>query len=206
VLTAAAIGATAAKADDEAETQPPESGEDFKPSAPPLSTNAAANAASTAAQAPHAAAVRGAPQTVANLAAQIIKKLEARSTRFDLQLDPAGLGKVNVRVEIGAEGQITAALACHNPQAAEELRARSSELQRALEQAGFDVSGGLSFDVAGGHTGHSGAGHGQDDGGKTFHSRAFQSALDTAGEAAQLAIEGALGLNLSRADGVDIRI
>src|SRR5258708_6592975 len=102
-----------------------------------------------------AVAVRGAPQTVANLAAQIAKKLDGRSTRFDVQLDPAGLGKVDVRVEIGGDGKMSASMAFDNPQAAAELKSRAGELQRALEQSGFDLSGGLSFDVA------SDSGHGR---------------------------------------------
>ncbi|MDB5474732.1 MAG: flagellar hook length determination-like protein, partial [Phenylobacterium sp.] len=153
------------------------------------------------------AAARATPQTVANLTAQIVKKLEAKTTRFDVQLDPDGLGKVDVRVEIGAGGRITAALSCHNPQAQAELKARSGELQQALEQAGFDLSGGgLSFEMAGGQGGNTGPGQGQNDTGQAFRGRAFQTALDTAGDAAQSAADGALRLNSSRFAGVDIRI
>ncbi|MDB5443377.1 MAG: flagellar hook length determination-like protein, partial [Phenylobacterium sp.] len=169
---------------------------------PTVATPAAMHAA--------AVAVRGAPQTVANLAAQIVKKLESKTTRFDVQLDPAGLGKVDVRVEIGAEGRITAALACHTAQGAEALKARSGELQQALEQAGFDVSGGLSFEMAGGQGGQTGAGQGQNDtqnnSGQAFRGRAFQSGLDVAGDAAQAAADVAARLNRSRSAGVDIRI
>lgn len=150
--------------------------------------------------------VRGAPETVANLAAQIVKKLEARSTRFDLELDPAGLGKVDVRVEIGAHGKMTAAMVFENPQAAHELKSRASELQRALEQAGFDLSGGLSFDVAdqGGRQGQAW----QDDGdaSRAFRGRAFQAALDTAGDVAETANHGALRLRRGVSAGVDVRI
>lgn len=96
-----------------------------------------------------AQAVRGSPETVAHLASQIAKKLETRTSRFDLELYPAGLGKVEVRMEIGPQGRVTAAMSFENPQAAADMRTRSAELQRTLEQAGFDLSGGLSFDVAG---------------------------------------------------------
>ena len=51
-----------------------------------------------------AAALRASPQTVATLAAQIARKLDGRSSRFDVQLDPAGLGKVDVRIEIAPAG------------------------------------------------------------------------------------------------------
>ena len=152
-----------------------------------------------------AVAVRGAPQTVANLAAQIAKKLDGRSTRFDVQLEPAGLGKVDVRVEIGAGGRVSAAMAFDNPQAAAELRSRSGELQRALEQAGFDLSGGLSFDVAS-DQGQGGQAQGQNTDANpnaAFRGRAFQAALDTAADAAP---SSHLAYRQSSAAGVDIWI
>jgi flagellar hook-length control protein FliK len=151
--------------------------------------------------------VRGAPQTVANLAAQIAKKLDGRSTRFVVQLDPAGLGRVDVRMEIGASGRMTAAMTFDTPQAAAELRARAAELQRHLEQAGFDMSGGLSFDVAGDRGQGRQAQQNQDnDSGQAFRGRAFQQALATAGQADQTAASGALNLRRSLLSGVDIRI
>jgi hypothetical protein len=130
---------------------------------------------------------RGAPETVANLAAQILKKLEGRTTRFDVGLDPIGLGRVDVHVEIGLRGQLTAALSFDNPHAAAELRGRASELVRSLEQAGFDLSGGLSFDVAGdrGQQGQ-GQGGGQQNNpntGAAWRGQAFRDALNVAGEA-----------------------
>jgi hypothetical protein len=167
----------------------------------------ASNAESATTQA--AAQVRGSPETVANLSAQILKKLDARSTRFDVQLDPLGLGKVDVRVEIGAHGKMTAALSFENPQAAQELKARASELQRALEQAGFDLSGGMSFDVAG-DQGRPSQGflgdHGGQDGG-AFRGRAFRAAIDTANEADVAALaNGPLTLRRGVNAGLDVRI
>ncbi len=94
--------------------------------------------------------VRGAPETVARLAAGMIEKLEARSGRFDLQLDPNGMGSVDVRVQIGADGQLTASLGFESARAAADLRSRADELRQSLEQAGFTVpEDGLSFDFTG---------------------------------------------------------
>jgi len=165
------------------------------------------------AERPHhnaAAIIRGAPETVASLAAEIVKKLEGRTTRFDVELDPAGLGRVDVRVEIGAHGRLTAAMAFDNPQAAAELRSRAGELQKALEQAGFDISGGLSFDFTG-DRGQSGQGQGlanqqQDNSGNASRGRAFQAALDVAGEASDTAMSGLLHLQRRTDSGLDIRI
>ena len=94
-------------------------------------------------------AVRGSPQTVAALSSEIARKLEARHSRFDVALDPHGLGRVDVKVEVGPSGALAASLNFDNPQSAELLRARQHELQAALEQAGFDLSGGISFTSGG---------------------------------------------------------
>jgi flagellar hook-length control protein FliK len=178
----------------------------------PQPTHAAADsttgsaAPTTHAAATHAAALRGAPETVATLAAQILKKLDSRTTRFEMELDPAGLGRVDVRLEISAQGRLTAAMAFDNPQSAQELRSRSNELARALEQAGFDVSDGLFFDVAD-QSGNSGQNGGAQDRANEspFRGRAFQAALVNAAGAD---LAPAVGLNLARAraSGVDIRI
>ena len=150
-----------------------------------------------------AAGVHGAPQTVANLAAQIVKKLDGRSSQFDVQLDPAGLGKVDVRISIGADGRMTAAMSFDTPQAAAELRGRASELQQAMEKAGFDLSGGMSFDVAT-DSGQGGqAQTQQQDTGAAFRGRAFQAAIDTTVDAMPAP---QLLLRPSALAGVDIRI
>ena len=150
-------------------------------------------------------AVRGSPETVANLAAQIVKKLEGRSTHFDVELDPAGLGKVGVRIQIGATGHLSAAMMFETPQAASELRARANELRQTLEQAGFNLSGGLSFDVAG-DRGQARQQWTDEQDGKGFRGQAFQAALDQAGEAADSAVMGALRLRRGVTSSLDLRI
>ena len=149
-----------------------------------------------------AVAVRGAPQTVANLAAQIVKKLDGRSSQFNVQLDPIGLGKVDVRIAIGADGRMSAAMSFDTPQAAAELKSRSVELRQAMEQAGFDLSGGMSFDVASDRGQGGQAQNQQPDAGAAFHGRAFQAALDTA----DAAPPPQLTLRRTALAGVDIRI
>lgn len=145
------------------------------------------------------------PATVADLAAQVSRKLEGRNTHFDIQLTPEGLGKVDVRVDIDAQGRLTAAMAFDNPQAAHELRARSGELLRALEQAGFDMSGGLSFSSPQ-DQGSGGRFADQAPDPETWQGRAFQNAMGVADEAdAALAAARTYQPRLS-ATGVDVRI
>lgn len=172
-------------------------------SQPPADPSTSATTTPATMMAAAAVAVRGSPQTVANLAAQIVKKLDARSTQFDVQLDPAGLGKVDVRVQIGADGKMSAAMSFDTPQAAAELRARSNELQQALAQSGFDVSGGMSFDVSTDRGQNGQAQNQQPEAGAAFRGKAFQAALDTTADAPPASH---LSLRRTSASGVDVRI
>jgi hypothetical protein len=118
---------------------------DAVPSAPPETVLAADPA-------PEAAPAQRANQdTVTALAAEVARKLDARVTRFEVRLDPAGLGQVQVSLQIRDGGDVSAHLSFERPEAALELRGRANELRTALEQAGFSVGGGaLSFDSPGG--------------------------------------------------------
>jgi hypothetical protein len=210
IAQATAAAADASGKDADAETHDPAASSADAKAAPAsdagqpatsFTTALNAQAANNPAALAHATTlVRGSPQTVANLAAQIAKKLDGRSTRFDVQLDPAGLGKVDVRVEIDAAGKMSAALNFDNQQAASELKSRAGELQRAMEQAGFDLSGGLSFDVSG----QGGQAQGQDgDSSPGFRGRAFQAVLEGGADSA---VNPQTAYRQASASGVDIRI
>ncbi|WBT07430.1 flagellar hook-length control protein FliK [Brevundimonas vesicularis] len=84
---------------------------------------------------------RATVETTAQLAAQMARKLEGRSTRFDMVLTPEDLGRVDVSLEIGKDGQLSARLAFDNPAAAADLKGRADELRRQLQEAGFQVAG-----------------------------------------------------------------
>lgn len=143
--------------------------------------------------------------TVADLAAQVSKRLEGRSTHFEIQLTPEGLGRVDVRVDIDAQGKLTAAMAFDNPHAANEMRGRSGELMRALEQAGFDLSGGLSFNAPQDQRG-GGQFADQAPEREAWQGRAFQSAMGMADEADTAAIATRLYQQRQSPTGVDLRI
>ena len=78
-------------------------------------------------------------ETTAMMAAQIVRRLESRSTRFEMALTPEDLGRVDVRMEIDGDGRLTARLAFDNPAAAAELRGRVDDLRRQLEASGFQI-------------------------------------------------------------------
>jgi hypothetical protein len=168
-----------------------------------------------AADAPIAGA-SAASATIANLSAQIAQKAGGQTTRFDVQLDPIGLGRVNVSVEIDAKGAMSAALSFEKPEAASLLKSHSAELQQSLAQAGFDLSNGaLSFSTAdqGGRGGAGQAaflGAGANDGGgqqpqggqAQTAGRAFGAASFAADQADQISTTA----RTLSARGLDIRI
>ncbi|MFT3995882.1 MAG: flagellar hook-length control protein FliK [Asticcacaulis sp.] len=85
-------------------------------------------------------------ENIAALSSQITRRLSARTTSFDMELRPTDMGKVEVRLEIGNDGKLTAQLRFDSPVAESEFRGRQDDLRRQLEQAGFQLEeGALSF-------------------------------------------------------------
>lgn len=179
--------------------------EDAAVFAPAPPTAAAPLAATTV------AAARVTPETVAHLSAEIARKTDSKSTRFDIVLTPEGLGRVDVRVEIAADGKLSAALSFDNPQAASDLRGKAGELRQALSLAGFDVAdNALKFDLSSGQGGQSGQGglydfQNGENGRRAFQGRAFQAAA--AEDLPPLtAADLPPGLRMAAASGLDVRI
>jgi len=105
-----------------------------KTSAAPLQAAVDARAAAAA------VATRGAPELVAQMAATISRKLEGRITRFNMELNPAEMGRVDVKLSIEADGRVAAQMSFDNPAAAADMRGKADDLRRQLEQAGFTVA------------------------------------------------------------------
>jgi hypothetical protein len=136
--------------------------------------------ASTQTQAPAAARETGVSQlsratieATAQIAAQILRRLEGRSTRFEMALTPDELGRVDVKLDIDSEGRLNARLAFDNPAAATDLRGRADELRRQLEDAGFHLAAD-AFEFAERDSGSSAFDRGQD--ARNGSSRAFAAA------------------------------
>ena len=138
-------------------------------------------------------------QTVSRLASGIVQNLKSKSSRFQLALEPAGLGRVDISVRIGADGALSATLNFNSPQAADALKAHAGELRAALQQAGFNLGGSdLSF-MTGNSSQQQGGSQGQSAGRPSFASTATpDSQAAPPAHAAQTVA--------SSADGLDIRI
>ncbi|MCK6104606.1 flagellar hook-length control protein FliK [Brevundimonas sp. EYE_349] len=146
--TNAAATLSSSAADAKAESGDPTTAASAAPdgadSASPSAASSDTARSQSAATADHGPALstlsRATVETTAHLAAQIARKLDGRSTRFDMVLTPEDLGRVDVSLEIGKDGQLSARLAFDNPAAAADLRGRADELRRQLEAAGFQMA------------------------------------------------------------------
>jgi hypothetical protein len=179
---------------------------------------AEANAASTAAAQPAAetsqttASDRPSP-TVTGLAAEIVRKLDGKVTRFDVTLDPNGLGKVNVSVEINAKGAMSATLSFEHPAATAALASESGALRQALQDAGFNLGTndlsfqtGLQSSTGGGASSNPFQDASDQQRSASNASSAF-NAMNRAAETADLsALASAAAASLAARRGIDIRI
>jgi flagellar hook-length control protein FliK len=116
---------------------------------------------------------RATVEATAQIAAQILRRLEGRSTRFEMALTPDELGRVDVKLDIDSEGRLNARLAFDNPAAATDLKGRADELRRELEDAGFQLADD-AFEFTGRDSGSSAFDRGQDR--RNGSTRAFAAA------------------------------
>ncbi|WP_298744996.1 flagellar hook-length control protein FliK [uncultured Brevundimonas sp.] len=138
----------------------------------------------------------------AQIAAQIVRRLEGRSTRFEIALRPDELGRVDVKLDIDAEGRLAARLAFDNPAAATDLRGRADELRRQLEAQGFHLADD-AFEFTERDSGSSAFDRGRD--ARHGHNRAFAAAARLKGEVDMAQAPQWLSLSLSPT-GVDMKV
>ena len=99
------------------------------------------SAAATPAAAPAAAAV-----PVSGLPVVIAARARAGSNQFDIQLDPPELGRIDVRLDVNHDGQVTSHVTVDRQDTLDLLQSQQPQLERALEQAGLKTSdNGLQF-------------------------------------------------------------
>lgn len=145
---------------------------------------------------------RAAIDATVQIAAQIARKLEGRSTRFEIALRPDELGRVDVKLDIDSEGRLAARLAFDNPAAAADLRGRADELRRQLENAGFHLADD-AFEFAERDSGSSAFDRGQD--ARQGQDRAFRTAARLNAEIDIAQPPQWLALSLSPS-GVDMKV
>jgi len=84
------------------------------------------------------------------LAVSIAAKSQGGAKHFDIRLSPAELGRVDVRLTVDDSGKAQASLTVEKPQTLALLQKDSTQLERAIKDAGLDLSqNGLNFSLKG---------------------------------------------------------
>lgn len=114
-----------------------------------LTSGASAPHANAAGAARDAAVVRWDPSAIAAFAARFARRAADGATRFELRMDPPELGRVDVKLDIDAEGRARAQLTVERPETLAEMTRHARQLERALNEAGVELGeDGVQFQLA----------------------------------------------------------
>ena len=109
---------------------------------PSAAINTTTTASLTATAATHAAV------PLSGLAVEIAASAKNGKSSFEIRLDPADLGRIDVRIDVDRNGQMTSHLTVEKPETLSMLQQDAPQLQRALDNAGFKTGdGGLQFSL-----------------------------------------------------------
>jgi flagellar hook-length control protein FliK len=85
---------------------------------------------------------------LSGLALEIAASARNGKSSFEIRLDPADLGRIDVRIDVDRNGQVTSHLTVEKPETLSMLRQDAPQLQQALDDAGFKTgSDGLQFSL-----------------------------------------------------------
>ena len=165
----------------------------------PVQTHAA-NLTAVPVPAANTAFTDSAPVPLNGLAADIALRAAGGNSRFEIRLDPAELGRIDVRLDVDKHGNVTSHLTVERPATLDMLRNDAPRLQQALEDAGLKTGdSGLQFSLRD----QSSSGRDGDNGSGRNSQRVVITEEDTV--PAQVAGR-TYGRMLGASSGVDIRI
>jgi flagellar hook-length control protein FliK len=127
------------------------------------------------------------PSSLGALGVTIAAKSVDGVRHFDIRLDPPELGRVQVHLTVDDSGKAEASLVIDKPQTLELLQRDAPNLNRALTDAGLDLSNnGLNFSLRGGDRQNDGGS--VDKGrGRTLSVKAVVGAISTSSSIASFA-------------------
>jgi flagellar hook-length control protein FliK len=85
---------------------------------------------------------------LSGLALEIAASARGGSSHFEIRLDPAELGRIDVSISVDRNGQVSSHLTVEKPETLSMLQQDAPQLQQALNDAGFKTGGGgLQFSL-----------------------------------------------------------
>ena len=147
-----------------------------------------------------ATAATGAPVPVSGLAVEIAASVKSGKTSFEVRLDPADLGRIDVRIDVDRNGQVTSHLTVERPETLSMLRQDANQLQRALDNAGLSTgNSGLQFSL------RDQSSQGQNDGNQS-NPNAHRVVVSEEDSVPAVVAGRSYGRMLGSSGGVDIRV
>jgi len=147
-----------------------------------------------------ATAATSAAVPLSGLAMEIAASANSGKTRFEIRLDPAELGRIDVRIDIDRHGQMTSHLTVERPETLSMLRQDANQLQRALDNAGLSTgNSGLQFSL------RDQSSQGQNDGGQS-NPNAQRLVVSEEDNVPSVVAGRSYGRMLASSGGVDIRV
>ena len=166
----------------------------------PLTNMTSTASASTATLTATAATATAVP--INGVPVEIAAAIRSGKSRFDISLDPAELGRIDVRIHVDRAGNVTSHLTVEKPETLQMLRQDAPQLQRALDDAGLKTgSNGLSFSLRDQNSSGQNSGQNNDNGG---NARRLIVSDEDAVPAAP--VGRSYGRMLGSSSGVDIRV
>ena len=149
-----------------------------------------------------AGTARFTPANAGTLAAQIASRFQNGERRFEIRMDPPELGRVEVKLHVSNDNRVQAVLSADRPETLQDMRQHIRELERALAEAGLDLSeDGLSFELSQDRDDT----HENPSSPNAFSELAFAESASGDVVAASLPRE-LYGFQLARSGGVDVRL
>jgi flagellar hook-length control protein FliK len=134
------------------------------------------------------------------IALQLARNLQKGVNRFDIRLDPAEMGRIDVRMEVKKDGNVAAHMIVERPETLDLLRRDATALQQALNDAGLQADAdSLNFslrDDNGGSNGQNFSAQAQNSSGLSNFSTASDEPV----------LSPVYNINLSANGGIDIRV
>jgi flagellar hook-length control protein FliK len=142
----------------------------------------------------------GDPVPLSGVAVEIAASVQAGRTRFEVRLDPADLGQIDVRIDVDRSGQVTSHLTVEKPETLSMLQQEAPQLQQALNDAGLKIgSGGLQFSL------RDQSSSGQNNNGNLTNGNAHQLVVSEEDTASPV-VAGRYGRIAGTSGGIDIRV
>jgi flagellar hook-length control protein FliK len=137
---------------------------------------------------------------LSGLAIEIAASAKSGKSRFEIRLDPADLGRIDVRIDVDRNGQVTSHLTVERPETLSMLRQDANQLQRALDNAGLSTgNNGLQFSL------RDQSSQGQNDRGQS-NPNAHRLIVGEEDSVPALVAGRSYGRTLGASAGVDIRV